>query len=643
MNMKSRAGSHYLLQLIRVTCVIVLTFLLSSSLEFATGAMRQAGEERAQLDRLLRRYERVRYDPEVASRQVRESGELLLATGDNAFNIILEPHDLRAPGYRAEEELPGGVRRALPDATTRTFRGIAPGFPDSEARFSLRDGAVEGVILTPGEWYYFEPLQNFSRNSDPGEMVVYRRSDIRLEALGVCGTTLAHRIGEAREYVESLALAAAAGMNTAQVATEADYEYVTASGGAAAANATILDVLNQVDGIYSTELSVSLQVIYQHAWSTADDPYTSTSASTMLGEFRDHWNTNFYTTPFDLAHMWTGKDMDGSTIGIAYLSVVCDARTYSYGISQRFTSSPGKYILTAHEIGHNFGATHPDQAVPPQTECSNTIMNSSVGTGFSFCSFSRSEIATHVASNSSCLTAGPAAPSNLTAITVSGSQINLSWQDNSATETGFVVERKTGAGGAWGQVGTTASNVSTFNNTGLVGGTTYFYRVQATSGTGSSGYSNEASATTSSSPPTIAGFLPTSGSIGSVVAISGTNLTGATAVRFNTTNASIFTVVSSTQINATVPTGATTGRIAVTTPSGTVTSSATFTVNQSTSRCDLNSDATVNVLDVQLLVNAIMGIPGSPTSGDLNSDGSTNVLDLQLLVNVILGLRSCPG
>jgi hypothetical protein len=643
MNMKSRAGSHYLLQLIRVTCVIVLTFLLSSSLEFATGAMRQAGEERAQLDRLLRRYERVRYDPEVASRQVRESGELLLATGDNAFNIILEPHDLRAPGYRAEEELPGGVRRALPDATTRTFRGIAPGFPDSEARFSLRDGAVEGVILTPGEWYYFEPLQNFSRNSDPGEMVVYRRSDIRLEALGVCGTTLAHRIGEAREYVESLALAAAAGMNTAQVATEADYEYVTASGGAAAANATILDVLNQVDGIYSTELSVSLQVIYQHAWSTADDPYTSTSASTMLGEFRDHWNANFYTTPFDLAHMWTGKDMDGSTIGIAYLSVVCDARTYSYGISQRFTSSPGKYILTAHEIGHNFGATHPDQAVPPQTECSNTIMNSSVGTGFSFCSFSRSEIATHVASNSSCLTAGPAAPSNLTAITVSGSQINLSWQDNSATETGFVVERKTGAGGAWGQVGTTASNVSTFNNTGLVGGTTYFYRVQATSGTGSSGYSNEASATTLSSPPTIAGFLPTSGIIGSVVAISGTNLTGATAVRFNTTNASIFTVVSSTQINATVPTGATTGRIAVTTPSGTVTSSATFTVNQSTSRCDLNSDATVNVLDVQLLVNAIMGIPGSPTSGDLNSDGSTNVLDLQLLVNVILGLRSCPG
>jgi hypothetical protein len=51
----------------------------------------------------------------------------------------------------------------------------------------------------------------------------------------------------------------------------------------------------------------------------------------------------------------------------------------------------------------------------------------------------------------------------------------------------------------------------------------------------------------------------------------------------------------------------------------------------------------VNVLDIQLLVNAIMGVPGSPTGVDLNSDGNTNALDLQLLVNVVLGLRGCPG
>jgi hypothetical protein len=641
--MKPRPGCHLLVQALKITSVISLIFLLNSLSHEATGSMQRAQQGRGQLDRLLRRYERIRIDRERVVRQVRETGELMVTTSEQTFNLSLEPYDLRAPNYHAEEELLDGTRRPLAPVSVRTYRGTAPEIWDSEARFTVKDGSVEGVILTPDEWYYFEPLTNFSPASDPAEMVVYRRSDVRAEALGKCGTTLAHRIGEAREWVEPQVLAENSGVSTAEVATEADYEYVQASGGAAEANATILDVLNQVDGIYQTELSVSLQVVYQHAWSSSNDPYTSTAASTMLSEFRNYWNANFYGTPYDLAHMWTGKDMDGGTIGVAYLAVVCDARTYSYGISQRFTYSPGKYILTAHEIGHNFGATHTDQANPPQAQCSNTIMNSSVGTGFTFCSFSRTEIAAQVTGNPSCLSAGLAAPSNLTATAISSSQINLAWQDNTPDETGFVVESKAGLGGTWSQVGTAGPNATTFNITGLASNTTYLFRVQATGAGGPSSYSNEASATTLLSPPTITGILPSGGGTGTVVAITGTGFAGATAVRFNGTNASFFAVISSTQINATVPTGVTTGPISVTTASGTATSSTSFTVTQNTSRCDINSDGSVNVLDIQLLINSILGIPGSPVSGDLNRDGGANVLDLQLLINVILGLRTCPA
>ena len=50
---------------------------------------------------------------------------------------------------------------------------------------------------------------------------------------------------------------------------------------------------------------------------------------------------------------------------------------------------------------------------------------------------------------------------------------------------------------------------------------------------------------------------------------------------------------------------------------------------------DLNGDGFVNVLDVQIMINAILGI--APNSGaDLNGDGSVNVLDLQILVNMVL-------
>jgi beta-glucanase (GH16 family) len=58
--------------------------------------------------------------------------------------------------------------------------------------------------------------------------------------------------------------------------------------------------------------------------------------------------------------------------------------------------------------------------------------------------------------------------------------------------------------------------------------------------------------------------------------------------------------------------------------------------------CDINSDGGVNVLDLQSLANAVLGIQSLAGQGDLNADGSVNVLDIQVLVNVILGTASCP-
>jgi hypothetical protein len=90
----------------------------------------------------------------------------------------------------------------------------------------------------------------------------------------------------------------------------------------------------------------------------------------------------------------------------------------------------------------------------------------------------------------------PAAPSNLSATVASSSQINLSWQDNSNNETGFKVERKTGAGGTWNEIATVGTGVRTYQNTGLAANTTYYYRVRAYNSYGNSAYSNEAGATT---------------------------------------------------------------------------------------------------------------------------------------------------
>jgi hypothetical protein len=100
------------------------------------------------------------------------------------------------------------------------------------------------------------------------------------------------------------------------------------------------------------------------------------------------------------------------------------------------------------------------------------------------------------------ISGAPIPPSNPAAVAVSSSQINLSWTDNSTNETGFKIERKTGAGGSYSQIATVGANVTTYANTGLTAGTTYYYRVRAYNASGDSAYSNEASATTMSGTTT---------------------------------------------------------------------------------------------------------------------------------------------
>ena len=52
---------------------------------------------------------------------------------------------------------------------------------------------------------------------------------------------------------------------------------------------------------------------------------------------------------------------------------------------------------------------------------------------------------------------------------------------------------------------------------------------------------------------------------------------------------------------------------------------------------DMNDDSMINILDVIILVNIILGDDNDPSMGDMNSDGSIDILDVILLVNIILG------
>ena len=138
----------------------------------------------------------------------------------------------------------------------------------------------------------------------------------------------------------------------------------------------------------------------------------------------------------------------------------------------------------------------------------------------------------------------PTAPSNLLVSAV-GSQIDLNWVDNSNNEDGFQIERSTD-GTNFVQIIAVGADVTTYSDTGLNSGATYYYRVRAYNSYGSSSYTATANATTTAVDIVRVGFS----SVESTVA--GTS--GVVSVPAGTENDDVMVVVVSFRIDGNAPT-----------------------------------------------------------------------------------------
>ena len=90
-----------------------------------------------------------------------------------------------------------------------------------------------------------------------------------------------------------------------------------------------------------------------------------------------------------------------------------------------------------------------------------------------------------------------AKPTSATATARSSSRIDLTWNDNSAAETGYKIERKKTIDGTYTQITQVGANAESYSDTsGLESNTIYYYRIRATNAALNSDYSNEPHAKT---------------------------------------------------------------------------------------------------------------------------------------------------
>lgn len=105
--------------------------------------------------------------------------------------------------------------------------------------------------------------------------------------------------------------------------------------------------------------------------------------------------------------------------------------------------------------------------------------------------------------------APPVAPSGLSATVPSGSQVDLTWTDNSTDEDYFRIERAPDAAGPWALLGSTAgADVTAYSDMTVSPYTTYYYRVKAVNAAGPSAPSDTYTVTTTPPPAKTAFITP---------------------------------------------------------------------------------------------------------------------------------------
>lgn len=377
--------------------ILICAALGASSVAFAGSATSIFVAHHEPLERLL-----LQRDSAATSQKLSGVGPLTISFDalGRSFELQLRPNAglLQA---MATSELTGAV---VP------YRGGIAGNPRSWTRLVIVDGVPSGVIWDGEELYAIEaPGDSITSAAGP---IIYRLADaiVAPGALSCASGGLpADGSSIYTSLVNNLATAMAQGpgaVSVINIGAIGDFEFTSNKG--SNAEAAIVTRLNIVDGIYSEQLGVQIDVPLIETFSDSNDPFgDTTSPATLLEELRGYRASSSSQNALGLTHLYTGRDLDGSTVGIAYQGVLC-AADGGAGLSEGNLSPMFDSLVAAHEIGHNFNAPH--DAVPGlcASETDEFIMSTTLSNNtlsqFSACSITQMQL--HMGGKS-CITQLP--------------------------------------------------------------------------------------------------------------------------------------------------------------------------------------------------------------------------------------------
>ena len=274
------------------------------------------------------------------------------------FEVNLESNDNIARG------VPAGRSDIKP------YRGTLTGATGSWVRLTRTQTGWRGMVSDGHELYAVEPVSTSTGGGSNPAPAIYRLTDAIIpEGAAYCGTETDESLlgGAAGRATASQAYSSIAkdlsrkDTNTTAsrqlvVGVVADHTFTDNVG--TDPESEIVARMNEVDGIWSSQVGISIVLGPVTVLTDTTDTFTSTTTPTdLLSEVADYRAKVAGSNGAALTHLMTGRTLDGNIVGISYLGALCDGN-YSSSLSANIISTTEGALITAHELGHSFNAVH---------------------------------------------------------------------------------------------------------------------------------------------------------------------------------------------------------------------------------------------------------------------------------------------
>lgn len=239
----------------------------------------------------------------------------------------------------------------------KTYDAYGLDNPSEFVKLDITPHGFHAMILTPGKSPIF--IDPFKKGNTQ-YYIVYNKTDLLNARAIKCGVESHNHIAKETLPFKHFVDYNPCELKTYRLAMAATAQYTLFHGGtvmgALAAEAT---TMSRVNGIYETDMAITMQIISRNNeiiyTNPLTQPYTSGVPALLIDQNQVNVDAVIGSADYDIGHV-----VDAAGSGLAQVASVCTTEVKAMGVTGTNSpiGDPFDVDFVAHEMGHQFGARH---------------------------------------------------------------------------------------------------------------------------------------------------------------------------------------------------------------------------------------------------------------------------------------------